>query len=110
MNISRNTILIGSAVILLIILSIVLYIRKDNYKLESPHMPQYLSSGGIEATYTQAYIDPPNLLKLPPYKKLYPAGKQPLNEYSGYPLSMYNGTEKLNAEYTPDLLWCKQHI
>lgn len=106
MNVPKNLIpiSIGLICLLVLILVIVFVIRKkDNYNLENQNKEE-------NATYTQAYIDPPNLLKLPPYRKLYPPSKQPLNVDTGLPLSMFNGPPTMNAEYTPDLLWCKQHI
>jgi hypothetical protein len=105
-----------SAFVLLVLVTIGIVVavkhKKDGFKLEMPTFPNdgQLSAGSTNATYKQAYLDPPNLLQLPPYKKLYPANEQPLNIYTGLPQSMYIGSEKLNAEYTPDLLWCKQHI
>ena len=105
MEINGKTLSIIFAVILIVggILLVVFTRNHYTYNLENPN-----NQGN--ATYTQAYIDPPNLIQLPPYKKLYPSSKQPLNVNTGLPLSMFKGSPTMNTEYTPDLLWCKQHI
>lgn len=106
MNVSKNLVPISIGLICfvaLIVFAIFLFRKKDNYKIERPNDQN-------NSTLAQAYIDPPNLIQLPPYKKLYPSSKQPLNVDTGLPLSMFKGSPTVNAEYTTDLLWCKQNI
>ena len=66
------------------------------------------STNASLATFAQAYIDPPNLLRLPPPRKMPPPSQQKLN-FIGMPNSMFKGSN-IQAEYTPDNLWCKHRL
>lgn len=116
LNLSREQIYIGAAVllVLVIVVSIVLMKKKEKYNPEVPMNYQLnsLSTNAQDATYTQAYLDPPHLLPLPPkepHRRLHPASVQPKN-YTGIPKSMFKGVGEWTQEYTPDLLWCKKSL
>ena len=97
-------------VLVIVVCAILLFKQYDGYKLEIPTAPSQLSAGGVEATYRQAYLDPPNLLQLPPLKHVDAANKLTYGVNPEVPLSMYKGVQDMNAKYTPDLLWCKKHL
>lgn len=62
------------------------------------------------STFTQAYLDPPNLLQLPPNKKLISPDQQRLHPVSGIPEGMYQGSDYMYSQYTPDYLTCKAGV
>jgi hypothetical protein len=61
-------------------------------------------------TFAQAYLDPPNLIDLPAYKKLIPPNEQRLHVVSGIPEGMYRGSDYMYSQYTPDYLACKAGV
>lgn len=104
---------IGLAILLVVVILIVAIAkRKEKYNpMNSDNLNNPLT-GAHEATYTQAYLDPPYLLPLPPMeprRRLFPASAQPKN-YSGIPKSMFKGSGEWTQPYTPDLLWCKKTL
>lgn len=105
-----NIVYVVAIALVLVMCAVLLFNQCDDYKLEIPYYPNQLNAGGVEATYQQAYLDPPNLLQLPPLKHL-PAANNPIyGENPEVPLSMYKGSTNNYGEYTPDLLWCKKHL
>jgi hypothetical protein len=62
------------------------------------------------STFAQAYLDPPNLIDLPPHKKLIPPNEQRLHVVSGIPEGMYRGSDYMYSQYTPDYLTCKAGV
>jgi hypothetical protein len=61
-------------------------------------------------TFDRAYLDPPNLIDLPPYKKLIPPNEQRIHPVSGIHESMYRGSDYMYSQYTPDYLACKAGV
>ena len=115
-NLSKEMICIGLACLLVLVIVIVFLTKKDEqFKLENPMNSDNLSNpltGAQEATYAQAYLNPPYLLPLPPkepQRRLFPASAKPKN-YSGIPKSMFKGSGDWSQEYTPDLMWCKNAL
>jgi hypothetical protein len=76
----------------------------ERYSLDTLKKP------GNPATFSRAYLDPPNLLELPPNKRLVPASKQQLHPISGIPESVYQGSDYMYSQYTPDYLTCKAGV
>jgi hypothetical protein len=76
----------------------------EHYSLDNPQKTQCL------ANFQKAYIDPPNLLQLPPNKPFVPPSRQKLHEVSGIPEGMYVGSDYMYSEYTPDYLCCKAGV
>jgi len=69
-----------------------------------------IKKAGTPSIFSQAYLDPPNLIELPPHKRRIPASKQLLHPVSGIPESMYKGSDYMYSQYTPDYLTCKAGI
>lgn len=69
-----------------------------------------IKKAGNPSIFSQAYLDPPNLIELPPHKRLVPASKQTLHQVSGIPESMYKGSDYMYSQYTPDYLTCKAGV
>lgn len=76
----------------------------ERYSLDNPQKMKGLID------FKQAYLDPPNLLQLPPNKPLVPPSKKKLHEVSGIPQDMYIGSDYMYSEYTPDFLCCKSGV
>lgn len=81
---------------------------KDN-KMEGYSLDN-ISKSVRPSTFAQAYLDPPNLIDLPPYKRLIPPNEQRLHPVSGIPEGMYRGSDYMYSQYTPDYLTCKAGV
>ena len=89
--------------IAIIILIVLLSLRTEKFASNPPEDPEH-------ATYTQAYLLPTKMLHLPPLVHLSSASHQPLDVNTGLPKSMFKGSDKVNMNFTSDMLWCKQTI
>ena len=105
-----NIVYVAAIALVLIMCAILLFIQCDDYKLEISNTPNHLTAGGVEATYQQAYLDPPNLLQLPPLKRVPTPNELTYGVNKDVPMSMYKGGTNNYGDYTPDLLWCKKHL
>ena len=62
------------------------------------------------------YAYAPSTMSLPPVVKrdrLLPPGQQPLDPYSGFPVSMYKADGDINKfypQFVPDSLWCRDGV
>lgn len=94
-----------SLLALLLTVAIILLMNREKFSFE-PAQSNPTDLDVDHATYTQAYLQPTKMLELPPLKHLSSASHQATNEI-GIPKSMFKGSEKVNMNFTSDMLWCK---